>query len=121
MSINFKSIAQKQTALSHLMENRTKISTADLIANYPDGVTITEFDFVVIDGNSFPVLVFAEDNTRFFFGGYILNKIFNEFVTQGGGDITGTSDDLKSSGGLRVKMKEGKTKANKSVTMVEII
>ena len=43
---DFRNMAKRQTTLSEVMTDRDKISTDDLIAKYPDGVTIVAFDYI---------------------------------------------------------------------------
>ena len=58
---NFKKTAEKMTVLSELMTGREQIKTKDIIKKYADGVTITDFDFAVLDDKAFVVLTFAEE------------------------------------------------------------
>lgn len=126
MDNKFVRIAQKETTLSELMEGRTKISMDDVIAKYPDGVTITEFDF--INGTNkkgeavmFPVLAFAENEKECFFGGAVINKICLAWVADNGGDVDGTSGELKAAGGVKMKFRKTTTKGGNNLVAVDVI
>lgn len=127
--MNFKAAAISATSLSPIMEGRpTKLGMDDIISKYPDGVTVTEFDFVTLkatkEGESdktFPVLAFEEDKSAYFFGGYVLAKICADWVTAYEGDVAAASEDLKADGGVKMRFKRGTTKGSKSITTVEII
>ena len=43
---DFRNMAKRQTTLSEVMTDRDKISTEDIIAKNPDGVTIVAFDYI---------------------------------------------------------------------------
>lgn len=122
----FSDMAKKATTLSPLMEGRTKISTDDLIAAFPNGITLIEFDIVPGvnqqgQATSYPVFLFKEDPSRFYCGGTVLANIATAWVEDGGGDIDGASAELRSTGGVRVKLVKGKTRRGNSVTSVQII
>lgn len=119
--INFKQTAEKATTLSYIMAGREKRTTDDMINSYPNGFTITEFDMVTIKNSMFPVVAIAEDDNVFYYGGTVLSRICEEWVTAYDGDITQASEDLKNSGGVRIKLSYGKTKTNQNLTRVEIL
>ena len=54
-SINFRQVAQDATSLSELMAGRTKVDTADVIAKYPEGITVTAVDLVEYEKQGEPV------------------------------------------------------------------
>lgn len=117
----FAAQAQKATELSPLMEGREKVTTSDLIADHPDGVTLIAFDMLNINGNTFPVFRIAEDERVYYFGGAVLTKIALGWVELYDGDITSASEDLESSGGVKVLLEENKTKAGRNITTVKVV
>lgn len=121
MAINFAAIARKETSLSRVMEGREKVKTDYIIENYPDGVTLTEFDIVTVNGDTFPVFAFAENNELCFFGGAVLTNIANEWAAAMSGDIEAASNELKAMGGVKVKLANGKTKKGNSLTTVTVV
>lgn len=121
MSNKFSSIAKKATSLSPLMNGREKIGVDELIAKYPNGITLTEFDIITTGVDTFPVFLFAEDDTKFSFGGTVLHNIIEAWVTDMGGDIEATSKELKSEGGVKMKFEKSRTKTGNNVTLVEIL
>ncbi len=117
----FTNIARKATTLSPIMSGRDKIQMDDLISEYPDGVTVTGFDIINTNADSFPVFVFAEDTSKFAFGGTILHNILDEFVSYFDGDIEKTSNELANSGGIKLKFYKSRTKTGNNVTLVEVL
>lgn len=51
---DFRKAALDSTLLSTLQNDREKISTHDLIQQFPDGITVNAFDFATIDDKSLP-------------------------------------------------------------------
>lgn len=121
MSNIFASIARKATTLSPLMEGREKISVDDVIAKYPEGVTITGFDVISTGGDSFPVLVIKEDDNSFVFGGAIMNNIVHGWLEHFEGDIETANKSLVAAGGVTVKFTKSRTKSGNALTDVEVI
>lgn len=122
----FVAIAKKETVLSEVMEDRTKLSVDEIIEKYPNGVTIIEFDIVTIEdpkkgSSTFPVFAIKEDPETCFFGGAILSKIASEWANAYGGDIETASAELTKCGGVKIKMYAKKTKAGNNLTAVDII
>lgn len=118
---NFRDLARKATTLSELMANREKISTEDVIKNFPDGITINAVDVIKTTTATYPVFTFAEDNAMFYCGGIVLAKIVNTWLDEYNSDLGMLNHDLAESGGVKVKLAESKTKDNKNVTTVEVM
>lgn len=126
MSNMFASLAKKATTLSNVMVNRSKISTQDVIKFYPDGITVTEFDMITTsDSNgmptTYPVIAFAEDDSKFIYGGKALLDVCSVWVAHFDGDIEATSNALKSAGGVKIKMSTSRTKAGRNFTRIEVV
>ena len=119
--INFKSLAKEATTLSHLMEDRVKVTTDDIISGYPDGITITEFDYINTGNEEYYIAVYAEDEGAYLNCGLILAKVFDRFVEAFDGDIKGASDCLKAQGGLKVKLEKTRTRSGNTITRVSVV
>lgn len=126
MSNMFANLARKATTLSPIIEGKTKISVSDIIATYPDGITIDGFD--MINGSdqngepsTYPVFTFIEDNTRFGFGGAVLKNIVNSWLAAFDGDVESCAKALSANGGVKLKFAQGKTKGGRPVTTIEVI
>lgn len=122
----FHDIAKEQTVFSPVMEGREKTTTQEVIDKYPNGVTLTEFDIVILpdkSGEEKPVPVFAikEDPGVAFFGGVVLSKMAQAWATAYEGDIATASAELKASGGVKVKLTNSKTKSHNDVVSVEVL
>ena len=117
----FAEMARKATVLSPIFENRTKITTDDLIRSFPGGITITEFDLIRSDKGSYYAYAFAEDNTRFANAGAILSFCISGWVDAYDGDVSAASDALKAAGGCRVKLSKSTTNKGQPITRVEIV
>ena len=122
---NFKARAKEATTLSDLMKEREKIKVGELISDktLQGTVTITDFDLVAggRDGATYPIFIYKEDDSKFFSGGYILNKIVNDWIEGHEGDIHATREDFRNSGGVKIKLGRGETKSGNNITTVEIL
>lgn len=121
MSYNFKKTAQKTTSISPLMEGREKIKTRDIIEKFQDGITVNCFDLVQGSKGEYPVLTFAEDETKFFNGGIIFQKIVKAWLDEYDGQLELCQHDLLESGGVKVRMELGTTKSGNNITKVTIL
>jgi hypothetical protein len=118
---NFKKTAEKMTVLSELMTGREQIKTKDIIKKYADGVTITDFDFAVLDDKAFVVLTFAEDNTKYYNGGLVATKIFQRIVDDFDGDILTARDEYaKADEKLHLVFELAETKQGNTVVRVSV-
>lgn len=119
---DFKKAALKATELSHLMNDRNKASTEEIIKKYKGEITITAVDIAEQnDGVRYCVLNFAEDKDAFYCGGIVLTKIVDAWLDDFAGNFTKLNAALAESGGLKVKMKEEKTKSNNNITAVQVL
>ena len=126
MANMFADLARKATVLSPIIEGKEKISVGDIVANYPDGITVTEFDIVNTtdkDGNpdTYPVFVFAEDTSKFGFGGSVFRTICDNWLDHFDGDIETCAKALNAAGGVKMIFSQTKTKAGRSVTTIKVI
>ena len=117
----FTEMAKKETSVSRILENREKVSVEDIMHDYPTGVTIIDFDLVSLENTTFPVFAIAENPKVAFFGGTILNKIVAKWLSAYDGDLEECTADLRASGGVKVRLSKGKTKAGQRVILVDII
>lgn len=108
MANMFAELAKKAVANSSVREGRERMSTDEIIRNYPDGVTITEFDLLTkrngADIMTFPTFAFAEDVTKYFNGGVMLKKIVEGWVARFDGDIEACNAALRAGGGCKIKL-----------------
>lgn len=121
MGFNFREAAKEATQLSQLMENREKITTEDIIAKFPDGITITQFDVITTDDATYPVFVFKENPDVFYCGGMILHKIVKQWLNAYNDNIEKCNSELSASGGVQVVLTATKTKKGNNVTSVKIL
>jgi len=108
MANMFADIAKKAVANSTVREGRELITTEEILRNYPDGITITEFDILTRrDGSNlvtFPTFAFAEDITKYYNGGLSLKKVVDGWLAHFEGDIESANAALKASGGCKIKL-----------------
>ena len=116
--INFSQVASKTLAGCALMANRQKISTDVLIAEHPDYVTITQFDFATSTQGEFAVVELAEYANRYYPCGMSITNICRQWIESYQGDIEQANKDLKASGGCRVKLERCRT--NKGNQFVKV-
>lgn len=117
----FTDIARNATVLSPLMEGRDKISTAEIIATYPNGITMTQFDILNGEKGTFPVYTIAEDDKVFAFGGAVINKIVEAIVAQFNGSVDDASSALRANGGIKLRLSQGRTRGGNNVTLVDVL
>lgn len=130
MTINFKQIAQSQTALSPIMVGREKLNTEDILGK---DLTIVAFDFapkfdqngnVVADDNGvvdeFGVVVFMEYPEKYYCVGAVFTKVCKAWAAAYQ-TAAEASDDLAREGGVRVRFRASKTKKGNSLTSVDIL
>lgn len=123
----FTDLAKKKTSGSPVLEGRAKITTDDIIAKYPNGVTINAFDFLNGKNGRYVVCAFRQDPGAYFNGGKILTEIFESFVEEYASDdrtfqeaIDACMADFEKEG-LKVKLSMSRTKDGNRVTLVEVI
>lgn len=121
MGFNFSQTAKEATTLSELMADRQKVSTNDIVKEFPDGVTVTGFDFVSGKDGNYPIFVFKESEKSFFSGGIVLDKIARKWLDGFGGDLDKCNEELEKSGGVKIKLIMTRTKGGNNLTNVEIL
>lgn len=128
MSNMFAQMARKAVANSSVREGRTLITTDELIANYPDGFTVIEFDMLQTHDRqtgelkNFPTLAFAEDATKYINGGSALTKIVEEWLRNFEGDIESCNAALRAAGGVKMRINSSvRTSSGNAFIPVEVI
>lgn len=120
-NMNLRELAVESTQFSELTVNREKTEIDDIIKNHPDGITITGFDFVTNEKDRYPVIIFAEEVNKFFFGGYLFTKLFDYWCEKCDGTVQEVSGYLKETGGLKMRIFKTRTKAGNNLTNFEIL
>ncbi len=124
--MNFKDFAKRHTSGSAVLQGREKIETDALIAKYPDGVTITAFDFLnSTDGGHYVVCAFAEDPKVYFNGGKILTEMFEgivfEFENHDLDKARTEYENAEISEKIRVRLSHARSKKGNKYTKVEAL
>ena len=123
----FTDLAKKKTAGSPVLEGRSKITTDEIIAKYPDGITINAFDFLNGKNGKYVVCELRQDPLAFFNGGKILTEIFDSFVKDYQADGVSFEEAQEAcmkdfcTEGLKVKLSMSRTKEGNRVTLVEVV
>lgn len=123
----FTDLAKKKTAGSPVLSERTKITSDELMAKYPNGVTINAFDFLSGKNGRYVVCSFRENPGLFFNGGKILTEIFESFVDEYKTEDNSFADAYDACSKdfatecLKVKLSSGRTKDGNRVTLVEVL
>ena len=118
---NFRESAINSTLLSSLQNNREKITTEELIQQFPDGITVNAFDFATVQDKTFAVVTFNEDDTKYYNGGTVLSKMCVAWAAGFAGDPEAASTALAKSGGVKLKFAEAKTKNGNNVTTITVV
>lgn len=126
MTNKFAEVARMETTLSPLIEGREKQSMEELVQKYPEGITIVAFDFIQCaskkgDMVTFPVLLYKEDETKFFFGGMMLSKICTAWLSDYDDNTMKCSKDLLEAGGVHVKFERTTTNSGNTLYAVKIV
>ena len=131
MGFDFKSSAKANAGSFIMKEHPNKIMPEDVITAYPDGITITGFDFINTTRveketgeaitDYFPVLSFKEDDKSYFNGGAALKQICTEWANAFHGDTQAASDELNTSGGVKIKMTKTRTQNNNTFFQVDVL
>ena len=107
------------------MATRQKVKCKEVIAKYPNGITINAIDFVNMtdkkskEKKDVAVFGFAEDPAKYFFGGVQINKIAAAWLSACGGSVTDLNEELKV--GVRVKLFLDETGDGTEFVNVEIL
>lgn len=116
--INFSQVASKTIGGCTLMTNREKVSTNVIIAEHPEWITITQFDFASSTQGEFAVIELAEYPNKYYPCGMSITNICRGWLESYHGDIEQANNDLKASGGCKVKLERVRT--NKGNQFVKI-
>ena len=119
--MNCKQIAKMQVhKTKSLTDERQQITVEDLIAKYPEGVTITGFDVIVKnDGKSFSVFLFAEDPGAYFYGGVNATAIAEAWARECDGDIDQANAEVAEQKPVFV-LTIGKTKKGNKIVEINV-
>lgn len=122
-NFNFKELAQQavsEKAISPIIAGKVAISTDDVIEQYPEGITINEFDYV--ESWEHYVCTIKEAPDKFLSCGSALTAIFDKYVQAYDGVVADASMDFKKFGGLKVKLNKTRSKnSGKTFTNVTIL
>lgn len=122
----FVDAARKATTISELMAGREKMKMGDIIATYPNGVTVRDFDMVSsVDGDtgeltSYPIFVFDENDSVFAFGGTVFKNIVAMWLDDFDGDLAACRAGLRAEG-VKIRFSNGVTRKGRPVTLVEVV
>lgn len=120
-SNRFYEVAEKALSNSPVLQGREKLTTEQVIRDYPNGITLTAFDILDNGKDGYAVFAFREDDRKFINGGALLTKMALEWVREFNGDIQEASDALGAEGGVRVRLTPKRTKRGNNITSVELL
>lgn len=119
---DFKQGARDAMGGSFIMKGRDKVSTEFLIQNFPDGITVTEFDIITRStGESYPVFAYRENPSKYFNGGALAMQIVTEWLKAFDGDKASASNALKESGGVKFKLTTERTAQGRTITRYTVV
>lgn len=119
----FRATAVSLTTISELMENREKLNIDDVIAMFPNGFHISDFDLINIPETApFAIITIAENDEVFIFCGVVITNIVNSWVKMFDGDIDECRRVYKEANDfLKVKAEKVRTKNGHTITKVSVI
>ena len=105
-----------------LATGRERIRVDDLIAAYPEGITITGMDLLPVSGEdrTYSIFTFAENEQLYFSGGGDIPKLGEIFLSEYEGDLTGINEELQANP-IRIRIRKVKTKRGTLYTKVEAL
>ena len=119
---DFRKIAIDELSLSHLIAGKEKLTSNDLVGKE---VTVTDFDFVTIldkgEEKNFPVLLLKEYPANYYAGGALLNKLCCAWASEYDGDVEAASNDLHSSGGVKIRISRTTTRTGNSLIRIDVV
>lgn len=79
-----------------LIGEKEKVSVQEIITDFPDGVHITGCTVMKNKKkDEISAWTFAEDNSKFFFGGVVLTELAKSWIQENGGTAEACSEALK--------------------------
>ena len=117
----FAESAKKSLKSSRVMEGRTKLKTDKVIEDYPNGVTVDEFDMLHNSKGEEYVVMHIKDTDFYFNGGALALQIAQGWVDDYDGDAIKASDDLKQDGGVTFILGKKPTKNGNTITTYTIV
>lgn len=103
-----------------LFKGRDRLKMENLINTYPNGVLVTEFRKLKGPRGDFWLIGFAEDPAVCFSATSVLEDILTEWV-DGYDSVVAASDDLKRSGGCKLKLYYKTGKSGNQYVAVDVI
>ncbi len=120
MASRLENIARNAIGGDSIMDGREPIKTADIIAEYPDGICITGIAKNTYNGSTYPVFTFAEEPSKYFSGGTALSQMVDGMIDEYDGNLAELNSDLQKEH-LKVKLVKTKTKRGYNFTRVIVV
>ena len=105
-----------------VMEGKQKLGIADIIASYPEGVTLRHVQIIEDRKRDtvYGVCVCDEEPTSFFFGGVGVVDLIQNLLKEYNNDEVTFAEDLAKEG-LKVKFSQKRSKIGNIYTAVEVL
>ena len=116
-----KSAKENTTASSPVLGEKTKVTTEEVLAKYKGEITIIGCDILKKDDSRFAGVLFAENENEVYFGGTVLTEVVNGWLEAFDLDAVKCSEELKESGGVKIKLSIQKSKNGRNYTKVEVM
>ena len=126
MVFNFRESATKSVVDSALRNGREKAMLDVLAKAYPNGLTVIAGDLthaIDKDGNpkEYCLIVFAEELDKYVNGGSAFTKIVRGWLAEFDGDVDKMNEELKASGGVKVKVDSKRLDNGNNYTVVTVL
>ena len=121
----FELLAKESFNSCPLMENREKIGTNAIIVDNPNGITIDGFDLIESRDQSgkdvkYCIITYKEQPEYYYLGGEALTKIIEKWIEAYKGEIELANEDLKKSGGCKLKLELVRTKRGNNYVRISM-
>ena len=123
MSPNLKDLAKNAIAIDPILDGRNKITIEDLIAQYPDGVSIDGFSIYQPVNKIYPecpVFSFVEDGTKYFNDGKALKEMVTAWLDSYDNNRVAINEELKKSP-VKVKLEKIILRNGNKFTKVTVV
>lgn len=128
MANRFSEIAKKVADNnSFILQGREKLGIDEVIARYPDGVTVIGVDLLKGQHGEYAAAIFAEEEGFYFNGGKAFTDIAKEWANgykaegETYADMEALTADLTECGGVKMKFEKTRTQSGNNFTKVEVV
>ena len=122
--MSFANTAKKNNDAKYvnITEGKENIKTEELIAAFPEGVTVIGFTTLLNKKKEeISAFIFKENPGVFFFGGRVMTELAKKWAAEYNGNFVDANNALLAEGGVKLKLVRKTSKAGNVYTDYEVI